>query len=208
VGDDIFGLYFSEGGNFARYVDFDGNDLRIHANAYYPVLPNKKVTFTEGAYVLATQGSKDFAVSLDADSSAVLYPCDRMEDYEVYPDDNNELLLKKLDNIKKSMNKCDETIDANLGILDISYGLGDIIIAIENSMTENPGSGYYALKDYISQITHNLEGDNEGYATTVACTNRTDFTPRDYDKIMGKTYHRFDIFKRYKDNAFLGVTSE
>lgn len=208
VGDEVVGLFYMEGGNFARYVDFDGNDLRIHANAYYPILPNKKVQFTTGEYTLAAKGAKPFAVVVDDEASEVLYPCDRMDDYETYPDSNNELLLKKLDNIRRSMNRYEESIDANLGILDVSYGLGDIIIAIENSATENPGSGYYGLKDYIAQITHSLEGDNEGYSTSVTCTNTIDFTPRDYDKVIGKVYHRFDAFKRYKDNAFLEATSE
>lgn len=203
VGDDVFGLYFSEGGNFARYVDFDGNDLRIHANAYYPVLANKKLTITTGAYTLAEQGTKAFAVNISGDASKLLYPCDRMSGYEVYPDNNDKLLLKKLDNMKLSMNKYDEDINANLGILDISYGLGDIIVAIENSMTENPDSGYYMLKDYIAQITHTLEGESSGYTTAIVCTNKVDFTPRDYDKVIGKVYRRPDPFKIYKDTGFL-----
>lgn len=210
VGDDVFGLNFSEGGNFARYVDFDGNDLRIHANAYYPALPNKKVTFTTGAYTMAADNSEpgedsSFAVVLDADASAKLYPADRMADYETYPDNNDMLLLKKLDNMKLSMNRYDEDINANLGILDSSYGLGDIIIAIENSATENPGSGYYGMADYVAQISHALEGDTKGYSTSLVCTNKTDFTPRDYDKMVSKVYRRQDPFKVYKDNGFMEV---
>lgn len=204
VGDDIFGLYYNEGGNFSRYVDFEGNDLRIHANAFYPVLTDKKVAITPAAYILASDENKDFAVTVTQDMCEnLLYPAKYMNNYERYPDDNHLLLLKKLDNLKKGINRYDETIDADIGILDIGYELGDIIFAIENSATEEDGSGYYMLRDYVAQVTHSLEGENKGYTTTISCTNVTEFTPRDFDKVVRKVMHRPSVFRNiYKKDAF------
>ena len=208
VGDDIFGLYYSEGGNFSRYVDFEGNDLRIHANAFYPVMPDKNVTVTPEAYTLATQSAgKEFPVEITSEMcEKALYPAEYMQDYEMYPDNNDRLLLQKLDNLKSSINKHTETIDADLGVLDLTYELGDIIVAIENSATENVGSGYYGLRDYVSQLSWSLEGDNEGYTTRLTATNDIEFTPQDFEKVVANTIRRPSVLRgNFKSDSFLEV---
>lgn len=211
IGDDIFGLHYEEGGNFSRYVDFDGNDLRIHANAFYPVLPNKNVTVTPQAYTLATKGSKQFAVDITSDMCQnALYPAEYMEDYEMYPDENDKLLFQKLDNLKASINKHTENINVDLGVLDLTYNLGDIIVAVENSAVEGDyGSGYYGLKDYISQITWSMEGGNQSYTTRVVATNDVGFTPKDFDKVIGDTIRRPSVLRgNYKSNSYLKVDTD
>ncbi len=211
IGDDIFGLHYNEGGNFSRYVDFEGNDLRIHANAFYPVMPNSSVKLDrEVAYQLASTGNKGFNVNITKGMcGSVLYPAEYMKDYNKYPDNNEQILFQKLDNLKESILKHKETINADLGTLDDSYELGDVIVAIENSKTENPGSGYYGIKDYVKNISWRLEGDNKGYTTALTCTNDVQFSPKDFEKVVARTVKRPSVLRgTYKASSYLKVEDE
>ena len=208
VGDDVFGLNYEEGGNFARYVDFDGNDLIIHANAFYPILPNDSVTLnkTNGYIIAKKKGIRPEVMITDSMSKSIIYPIEHVKNYEMFPDNNEQVLFQKLDNMKEAIIKNKETISADLGVLDNSYQLGDIIVAVENSKNENFGSGYYGVKDYISQISWNLEGQNRGYTTILTCTNDVEYTPSDFDKTMSETIKRPSVLDGvYKNNSYLEV---
>lgn len=86
-----------------------------------------------------------------------------------------------------------EDIDADLGCLDMTFEIGDIIAAIENSETENAGSGYFGLRDYVAQLSINLDGVYKGYKTSLKATNSVDFVPATTRDKMTKLVKRQSI---------------
>ena len=165
------GIERYSGSDFSKYVDIGDIDLSFHANAWYPVKDLADVIDTGLTKNLTADG--EIAVY-----SKYLSRCDNMVGYEKYPDKGNTVILNKLKNFMDSTNWYAETVAADLGILDVSYKLGDSIVAIVNSETEERNSGYYGLKDYVSQLEISLNGDNKGYSTTITATNEVDYTPK------------------------------
>jgi hypothetical protein len=212
LGDDKSSIFTQlSGSNFSRYIDFDGNDLVVHANAFYPVLPDKKVTLSKtSSCTLASEGSEEFACTLSSTNvSNKLYPIEYIEGYEKYPDENNEVLKKKLNSYIDNVNWYKETLDIDLGILNLSYKLGDLIGSITNSETSNTDSGYYGLKDYISSLSISLEGETKGYNTKLVATNDTEFVASEYNK------EREDLLRRqemkngsYRGSKFMEINNK
>lgn len=213
VGDDIFGLQNFDSGNFSRYLDFDNNDLIIHANAFYPVRPNTAVSLDNSklkAYTLAAADGNLPVVSItQAQCSTRLYPCDVMEDYQQFPNSNDVVLLNKLDNHKKSIQLFKENLSVNFGILDLSYGLGDVIIAIENSSVEDDlDSGYQYMRDYISQVDLTLDGNSQCYSTGIIASNDIEFSPKNFESKLQKIIATPSVLRgKYESNDFLPTST-
>ena len=179
------------GSNFSRYIELNGQELEIHAsNAFYPVQPNSTValTGTGRQVVLARAGStsdKFECVVNVADSDGGIYPSNCMTNYTKFPSNKDLIMVNKMDNYLSSINWYKENVSADLGVLNTSYKLADIITSIKNSETVHNNSGYFDMRDYVSAIVISMKGETEGYTTTLSLSNDINFTPTEFGRVMG-----------------------
>ncbi len=183
------GIVRTSGSNFSRYIDLESQELEIHsANTYYPYQANSTTTLKNtGSLTLAREGNTPdkFECLVYAETNAGgIYPAIYMSDYEKFPHGKDKVMIQKMDSYLSSLNWCKENISAELGILNTTYKIGDIITSIVNSETENANSGYFNLRDYVSTMTITLAGETRGYSTALSITNDINYTPAEFGKVM------------------------
>jgi hypothetical protein len=176
IGDElsVTDTYLSNSSSFVKYIDLGNVDLTMHCNAWYPVLDVKKVKKPSDGLSL----TKDLKLK----TSRIITRCDNFKDYKLYPFDNDKVLLRRLKNFIDAIEMYEETITVDLGWMDFSYNIGEIITAVEGSEIANVNnSGYYGLLDYISEVKLSLNGETKGYSVTVVATNIKEYQASRFD---------------------------
>ena len=197
-----------------EYNELNDTDLIVHVNAFYPYKANSSVTISGAkGYTLAAAGDSGTAVEIsDTMAQKILYPCDKIDGYNIFPNKNQEILFSKLSNLSQSKNWYVENIDVDFGCVESYYSLGDTIRSVINSDVMGDdgnsilNSGYYGLKDYVSSLSWVLNGARVGYSTKLTATNDINFTPSDFDKTMVDIVKRPSVFTGgYKSDSFIEI---
>lgn len=215
--DDIPGTVVPVQSELPQYDELSDNDLIVHVNAFYPSLPGHVVKFKENkpaAFTMTTAGGGTISVS-EFVAKNILYPCDALADYKMYPQDGENVILSKLNTLLKSKQWYKESIDVSLGCFDTTYNVGDMITAIANSVTKDDrgvdiqNSGYYGLKDYVMSVTHNLDGARKSRSTRLSISNDVRFTIGDFEKTMLDVVKNPSIFGPRKEaNNFIEIKED
>jgi hypothetical protein len=156
------------GMNLIGYHFDDSQNIILRVGALYPT------PYDKNGHKVSYGGTGIITDTNIVDEEYVLADWNK---FDANPDsfikDISAIFIQTVIDMVDGLNTYKETLNADLGRLDLSYVPLDMIKEVKNSETDNDGSGYYDLDSYISTVNINLDGDSDSYITSITAENRS-----------------------------------